>query len=90
MREPWHPADYDLYDITAIQALARGEANDQQQMRALAWIVNQAAMTYDEPFVPGKPDVSDYLSGRMSVGRQIVKLMKLDPAVIGKPKEGKR
>jgi hypothetical protein len=77
-REPWHPADYEIGDVGAIQALTRGEASPEQQRRALDWIVNRAAMTYDEPFIPGKPDVSDYLAGRMSVGRQIVKLTKLD------------
>ena len=76
-REPWHPADWDPADATALQALERGEADAEQQRRALRWIVNAAAMTYDEPFVPGKPDVSDYLAGRMSVGRQIVKLLKV-------------
>lgn len=88
-RQPWHPADYDLFDITSLQALARGEANDQQQRRALDWIITRAAMTYDEPFVEGKPDASTYLAGRMSVGRQIVKLLKLDPAQM-KAKEPKR
>jgi len=77
-REPWHPADWDVADAGAIQALTRGEASPEQQRRALDWIVNRAAMTYDEPFIPGKADVSDYLAGRMSVGRQIVKLTKVD------------
>ena len=87
MKHPWHPAEYDLFDITALQALSRGEANDQQQRRALDWIITRAAMTYDEPFVEGKTDVVAYLAGRMSVGRQIVKLLKLDPAAM---KETKR
>jgi hypothetical protein len=76
-REPWHPADWEPADATALQALERGEADAEQQKRALRWVVNAAAMTYDEPFVPGQPDVSDYLAGRMSVGRQIVKLLKV-------------
>lgn len=88
MKQPWHPAEYDLFDITALQALARGEANEQQQRRALDWIITKAAMTYDEPFVEGKPDASAYLAGRMSVGRQIVKLLKLDPAMM-KTKEAR-
>jgi hypothetical protein len=77
-REPWHPANWEEQDAGAIQALSRGDATDAQQRRALEWIVHAACMTYDEPFVPGRPDVSDYLAGRMSVGRQIVKLTKID------------
>ena len=76
-REPWHPADWEPADATALQALERGEATKEQQQRALRWIITSAAMTYDEPFVPGQADVTGYLAGRMSVGRQIVKLLKV-------------
>lgn len=47
--------------------------------RALDWIIVHAAGTYDEPFEPGRPDVTDYLLGRRSVGLAIVKLMRLKP-----------
>lgn len=74
LREPWHPADWDKPDAIAMQALQRGEATPDQQIRALKWIVNAAAMTYDETFVAGQQDVSAFLAGRRSVGTQIVKL----------------
>lgn len=74
LREPWHPADWDKADAIAMQALQRGEATPDQQIRALKWIVNAAAMTYDETFVAGQQDVSAFLAGRRSVGTQIVKL----------------
>ena len=77
-REPWFPALYDKPDVRALQALARGEANGIQQLRALDWIVTKAAMTYDQSFVPGKADVVNFLEGRRSVGNQIVKLLKLN------------
>lgn len=76
-REPWHPADYDPADATALQALERGEADPEQQKRALRWVLIAAAMTYDETFVPGQPDVSAFLAGRRSVGTQVVKLLKI-------------
>jgi hypothetical protein len=82
-REPWHPAPYDeLADVSAMQALARGEANDQQQRRALKWIIESAAMTYDQSFTPGQADVTAFIEGRRSVGNQIVKLLKLDLAAM--------
>lgn len=75
--QPWHPAAWSERDAAAIQALAAGTANEGQQQRALAWIINNAAQTYDEPFVPGSDDIRCYLLGRRSVGQQIVKLMKV-------------
>jgi hypothetical protein len=47
--------------------------------RALDWIILHAAQTYDEPFSPGQPDVANYVMGRASVGRAIIKLSKLKP-----------
>ncbi|RWF71873.1 hypothetical protein [Mesorhizobium sp.] len=69
------PAAYDKLDVEAVKAVAGGNASAGQQKRALAWIVNHAARTYDEPFVPGAPDVCAHLTGRMNVGRQILKLV---------------
>jgi hypothetical protein len=82
-RERWHPPPYDTDDIRAIQACVQGAASSDDQKRAIDWIVNVACGTYDEPFLPGQPDVRDYLIGRRSVGLAIVKLMKLRPSVIG-------
>lgn len=88
-RKPWFPADYDIADVAAIQALVAGQATADQQKRALRWIVESASGAYDQSFVPGEPDVMAFLEGRRSVGNQIVKLMKLDRAALQKaqPKE---
>ncbi len=66
---------WELADAAAMKALARGDASADQQKRALDWIIRCAAMTYDESFVPGHPDVAAYRAGRISVGRQIVGLI---------------
>lgn len=81
---PFAPASYDNSIISAVQALARGNASEDQQKRALEWIITGAAMTYQETFVPGEPDVSDYLAGRRNVGLQIVKLIHLKPSQVQK------
>lgn len=78
-REHWHPPDYSKEDVRAIHALAEGTAGESDQRRALNWIINVAAATYDEPFRPGMPDAVNYMLGRRSVGLAIVKLMKLKP-----------
>lgn len=81
-RQPWHPAEWEPADAGALQALFRGDAGPDQQKRALKWIIESAAMTYDEAFVPGQPDVSNFLLGRMNVGKQLVKLLKINLNVL--------
>ena len=75
---PWASADFDIADVSAIQALDRGEANPDQQRRALKWIVERACQIGEDAFVPGHPEVTQYIVGRQSPGKQIVKLMKLN------------
>ena len=70
---PWEPAD-----AKALQQMAIGEATPEQQKRALKWIVEQAAATYDQPFRPGDNGETQFACGRMFVGQQIVKLVKVD------------
>lgn len=75
------PADWEAADAAAIQALAKGDASEVQQQRALNWIINKACGTYDEGY---RPDPSDhaYAAGRRGVGLQIVKLLKIKLGVI--------
>lgn len=77
---PWKPPSFEPADAAAIQALAKGSATADQQKRALAWIIEKAAATYDFPYRPGghEGDRDTVLAaGRMMVGQQIVKLMKI-------------
>lgn len=87
-RKPWHPPLYEVDDIHAVQALSNGEATPDQQQRALSWIINNASMTYDEPFDPESARATDYVLGRRSVGLAIVKLLKLKPGVIARSERG--
>lgn len=80
-REYWHPPLYEKEHIRALQALARGDATEQEQRTALDWIINSAASTYDEPFRPGNHDTVNYMLGRRSVGLAIVKLLKIKPEI---------
>jgi hypothetical protein len=79
----WHPADYDVADIRAVQALTAGTATAEQQKRALDWIVTKAAATYDNGFVAEDAHgrIAAFVDGRQFVGQQIVKLMKLKPEI---------
>lgn len=77
----WLPPEWQLADAAALQALERGEADAHQQQRALRWIIERAAATYDMPFRPGGDGGSrdtDFACGRMFVGQEIRKLLKIN------------
>lgn len=81
-RAPWLPAAYELADVNAVQAVIAGTASPEQQRRAMRWVIEQAAATYDMAFRPGAEDGrrdTDFALGRAFVGQQIVKLSKLNP-----------
>jgi hypothetical protein len=80
-------APWELVDATALQALQRGEANADQQKRALDWIIEVGASTYQPTFHPGEPDASAFAEGRRFVGMQIVKLLKINTNVLLNAKE---
>jgi hypothetical protein len=77
---PWRPPAYEEADAYAIQALGRGTANMDQQRRALAWIIEKAAATYDMSYRPGAGEGDRdtvFAEGRRFVGNQVVKMTKL-------------
>lgn len=71
------PPPWDLPDASALQALLRGDANEQQQKRALDWIIKSACGTYDLDY---RPDAREhaFVSGRRFVGLEIVKLLHIN------------
>lgn len=82
---PWVPPKWEKADASALQAMERGDASQGQQQRALLWIVHQAAGAYDMPFRPGGEDGrrdTDFALGRMFVGQQIVKLLRVNVAAL--------
>lgn len=79
-RAPWLPAEWEAADVSALQALLRGEATPDQQKRALDWIINSAAGTYELSYRPGGEDGERdtcFAEGRRFVGSQIVKALKI-------------
>lgn len=73
---------FDHYDALAVQAVALGTANDAQQKRALKWIIEDAARTYDESFIPGDMHGTNFSEGRRFVGLRIVRLLKMSQSEI--------
>lgn len=81
---PIQPPPWDKADVAAIQALFNGVANEHQQKRALDWIIQKAAATYDLVYMPGGDGGRDtaFRAGRAFVGQEIVKLTKLKLGLI--------
>lgn len=76
---PWMPVQYKKADVAALQAMRRGEANADQQLRALEYILDTICDRTGMSFRPG-PDGArdtDFAEGRRFVGNQIVKLTNL-------------
>lgn len=74
----WQPPEWELADAYAIQKLIEGKADEAQQKRAIDWIINKAAQTYDMAYRPESARDTDFALGRAFVGQQIVKLIKLN------------
>jgi hypothetical protein len=77
---PYFRVDHDAPDLSALQAMSRGEATADQQKRALAWIINEGAATYQQSFVPGDTHATAFIEGRRFVGTKIVELLKISIA----------
>jgi hypothetical protein len=80
---PYLPPEYMPADVIAVQALAAGNATPEQQQRALKWVIEVGAGTYDMSFRPGGQEGerdTAFAEGRRFVGLQLVKLTRLNVA----------
>ena len=71
---PWLPAVWDLADAAAIRDLLNGEANPEQQKRAMAWIINDLCKTHDMVFRPEGDRDTVFAAAKQFVGQQILAL----------------
>lgn len=71
------PAAWENADVSALQALQRGDATPEQQQRALKWLIEQGAGTYEFAFYD-TDRATAFALGRAFVGQQIVKLLRLN------------
>ena len=76
----WLPRE--LADAWAIQALARGEADETAQKRALRCIVEEISGTYAMTYDPASDRQTCFAEGRRSVGRTIVGLINLNLSAV--------
>lgn len=81
------PPEWELADAAALQAIERGTATPEQQTRALKWIINKAAATYDMSYRPGDPYDTSFAEGRRFCGLQVVKLLHINLSAMQKGRE---
>lgn len=81
---PWLPPPRELADISAIQALSRGEADQHQQQRALKWLIEVCCDTYQPSYRTG-PDGdrnTAFAEGRRYVGLELVTMLHLNVSTL--------
>lgn len=73
------PVAYTKADVAALQAMRRGEATADQQVRGMEFIVFDISDRDQMSFRPGTDGArdTDFAEGRRYVGNQIVKLTNL-------------
>lgn len=86
-REAHAPAEWEYADAGALQALQRGDAGAAQQQRALKFIVEKLAATYDMSYRPDS-DQTVFAEGKRAVGLQIVKLCNLQLSSMRAARDG--
>lgn len=74
-------------DSYAIQALARGEATEAQQLQAFKCIVEEICGTYEMTFDPESERKTAFNEGSRHVGRVLVGIVKMN---LGKLKEAEK
>jgi hypothetical protein len=72
----WNQFDADIADISAVQALNRGDANADQQRRAVEWILKQLAGVQGSTFHVD-PNASAFAEGRRYVGLKLAQALNL-------------
>jgi hypothetical protein len=75
---PAYAYGHTVADAAAVQAVSQGRATPDQQIRAYAWIIERAAMTYDETFHPESDRMSSFMQGRRFVGLKLVLMSKIN------------
>jgi hypothetical protein len=75
--DPWKPVDWRIEDAYAIQAVAHGRASEDQQRRAMKFLVEALCGTYDLSYRASDRDTV-FAEGKRFVGLQLVKFIQMN------------
>ena len=83
---PHIPPDYSYSEVIAIQALAQGIADEEQQRIAMKWLIEKCCGTYDMSFYPGDDGerMTVFAEGKRFVGNQVIKLTRLNASSLAR------
>lgn len=87
-RPPFAPAEFEAAELSAIQALERGTADEGQQKRALKTIIEKCCDTYGLGWHPDGDHAASFVAGRRFAGLQIVKALKINPSAMVRNRDG--
>src|SRR6187549_2463840 len=71
------PAPFDLPDVAAVQAVYGGRGTEEQQRRAMEWVIKKAAQIGSQSYRAGDSHATAFVEGRRFVGAQILSLLAL-------------
>jgi hypothetical protein len=76
----YHPVDLKgrKTQVIALQCVAAGTANDDQQRMFMKWLIDEICMVGNLSFSPDSVRESDFGEGRRFVGLQIGKILRLN------------
>jgi hypothetical protein len=80
-RIPFLPVQYEAADASAFQALQTGTAEPHQQQRALKWLIESAASTYEFQLCETDRETA-FALGRAFVGQQVVKMLRINTSTM--------
>lgn len=85
---PWEATPYEIADVAAVQAISKGTATPDQQIRAIKFIVEKVCATYDMSYRTNSARDTDFAEGKRFVGNQIVKYTRLSvPSLLKRDSE---
>lgn len=73
--DPWRPTEYSVEEAAAVQAVAYGRASEDQQRRAMKFLIERVCGTYDLSYRPTSDRDTAFAEGKRAVGLQIVKFV---------------
>lgn len=80
--DPWKPIDYTIEEAAAVKAVMSGRASEDQQLRAMKFIVERLCGTYDLSFRSEKPYDTAFAEGKRMVGLQLIKFYSVNLDVL--------
>ena len=81
--DPRAEPDFEVEDVHALQAVEHGRASEEQQRRAMEFIVKVVCGTYDMMFRPSDVYSTHVAEGKRIAGLHIVTLLKTKLKITG-------